>query len=122
MGGTEGGAKNLSADLLTGVYNLPSTPPIIILKTMSTNVIETQPSVKTVQEFDVVLAKYAKQNPVKHAIKLASGEYEKIRKTLLGYVAPGPTPEEVEAKKAEEKAAKEAEKAAAKAAKEADKK
>jgi len=48
------------------------------------NVKEGITNVKTVEELDSLLVKYAKSNPEKYAIKLASGEFEKLRKTLIG--------------------------------------
>ncbi len=66
------------------------------------------------------LEKYKKQNPEKYIAKERVGDFEK-QAILLGFGKPKVSPEELEAKKAEEKAAKEAEKAAAKAAKEAEK-
>lgn len=41
-------------------------------------------SVKTVQEFDEVLESFKKRNPEKYAIKMASGEFDRFRATLLG--------------------------------------
>lgn len=41
-------------------------------------------SVKTVQEFDELLENFKKRNPEKYAIKMASGEFDRFRATLLG--------------------------------------
>ena len=44
-------------------------------------------SAQTVEEFDLVLEKYKLANPAKYALKVANGELEKFKKTLIGYVA-----------------------------------
>jgi Cft2 family RNA processing exonuclease len=41
-------------------------------------------SVQTVQEFDELLEKFQKTNPEKYAIKMANGEFDRFRATLLG--------------------------------------
>ena len=41
---------------------------------------------KTEEEFNVLLARYEKQNPVRYAQKLASGEFEK-QKLALGIIS-----------------------------------
>lgn len=41
-------------------------------------------SVQTQEEFDEVLAAYAKRNPEKHAKKLADGSYARFRANLSG--------------------------------------
>ena len=44
---------------------------------------ETAFSVQTVEEFDDLLEKFKISNPAKYAVKLASGEFEAFRKTLV---------------------------------------
>ncbi len=57
-------------------------------KIVTTNVLAPANSVQTVEQFDALLAKFRETNPVKHALKLASGEFQKFREKLVGYVAP----------------------------------
>lgn len=40
---------------------------------------------QTVEEFDAFLEGYAKQNPAKYALKMASGEFERFKSKLAGY-------------------------------------
>lgn len=47
-------------------------------------------SVKTVQEFDVLLEQFAKSNPEKYAIKMASGEFDRFRATLRNDLGSAP--------------------------------
>lgn len=51
---------------------------------------------QTVEEFERVLEIYAKTNPEKYAAKLASGELERFRSTLVGYVPEAPKVKPVE--------------------------
>lgn len=58
---------------------------------MSTfNVRETQGSVQTVAEFDELLKRYEKQSPADYAKKVANGEFDRFRKTLVDYVEEAP--------------------------------
>jgi len=49
---------------------------------------DNQGSVQTVAEFDELLERYKAQSPEKYAAKLASGEFDRFRKTLVDYVEP----------------------------------
>lgn len=60
---------------------------------------------KTAEEFDVLLARYEKQNPEAFARKLASGEFEK-QKLALG-IASAPKKEEVKKPEGKEEPKKE---------------
>lgn len=45
-------------------------------------------SVKTVADFEKVLSIFKEKYPEKYAIREAAGEFDRFRKTLLGYVEP----------------------------------
>lgn len=57
------------------------------------------PTVTTVEEFDALLEKHKKDYPLQHARQEAAGDYEKFRKTLIGYVPPEVEPKEPKPKK-----------------------
>jgi len=51
---------------------------------------ESTGSVQTVEEFDALLEVFKRQNPAKYEAKLASGEFDKFRSKLVGFVPPAP--------------------------------
>lgn len=61
-------------------------------------------SVKTVEEFDILLEKYKVQNPEKYAVKEASGEFTAFRNSLPSVGKKTVESPKVEETKEEEKA------------------
>ena len=57
---------------------------------------------QTVEEFDSFLETYKAKNPQKFAAKEANGEFNKYRKTLVGYIPPKVEELKVEEPKVEE--------------------